>query len=315
LKTIAGVDINKNIFRNYVEFVYSTPDQAPYTNLFSMRKENQEKFKDHIEFVVMKFSSNAYLNDKDKLNNYFNDLCNSLGLCGDGQLEGFESFFDIIAYSEAEADSQSSIIVASPIIDPSTTDPALNSAIVDLPGDSSDVGPIFDFYIKNFIARIKYDILKEVVSVVGKNDSQSVHVLNFWKNALSDYLGLNFKIVSNYGVFGQDKFKENPLKCLTAFYNEFTPEHVIKLLTEDLNKNKKEKFLNEILKKQFEAEDRKKYPESYFEYSDFYPISVTTEFIKYHLIEKNIIIEKRKLQTYWTVCSNIFSSFIKNFYP
>jgi hypothetical protein len=115
-----------------------------------------------------------------------------------------------------------------------------------------------------------------------------VHVLNYWKDRFSDYLGFDFKYEISYGIHDQDLFGGNDELCLVAFFSVFTPEKIIELLTDDVNSNYKELYALDIMKEQFIT---KNLPLAYFDCSEDYPVSINSKYIENYLIESKIIIK------------------------
>ena len=86
LKTNSDECLNKKLFRNYVEFAYFPAIAIEYSGRYTIKKENFEKIKDYLEFIILELSSDKQLEDIDDLNINFNDLCKAIAECQDSQL-------------------------------------------------------------------------------------------------------------------------------------------------------------------------------------------------------------------------------------
>ena len=93
----------------------------------------------------------------------------------------------------------------------------------------------FDSFIKNLISIYKYNFFSHVVTPL--NSSQNVHVLNFWLWKMNEELGFDFDFKTNIGTMSQDRFQGSESNVLYYFFEMFTPEEIIKLITSEINSN------------------------------------------------------------------------------
>jgi hypothetical protein len=93
----------------------------------------------------------------------------------------------------------------------------------------------FDNYILNLIAVYKNMVFALIVTP--SQATQNVHVLNTLKHTMSEELGLIVEIDLGMGMYNQDPFEGSEGNVLAAFYEKFTPEYMIKIICEDLEKN------------------------------------------------------------------------------
>lgn len=106
-----------------------------------------------------------------------------------------------------------------------------------LSGDLRDEEISVEQHVKDFIASRKEDIFDHVFTSHGSR--QNVHVLTIWKLKLSRDLGFDFNFDSKIGSIEQDPFHNEPGNALEAFFNAFTPNIVISMLTDGINANKR----------------------------------------------------------------------------
>lgn len=210
--------------------------------------------KDYIEAIIMLLTDKDNLKDIEKINSNINAMCEGIAHCPDRQIAELKFCYNVLK-GEAKTDED------------------------------------LDTMMENLIAVQKENIFDSIVTP--KAASQNVHVLNFWKNKLKDKLGFNFEFKSRLGTLGQDQFFGEPGNVLDAFYNEFTPEKVIKILTIEINKKPKllsamSSFADNLAGKDDEKRKRM------LEYADeelCIPIAVKTEAVKTFLINRGILIE------------------------
>ena len=121
--------------------------------------------------------------------------------------------------------------------------------------------------------------------------SQNVHVLNYWKYELKDTLGLNFNFKSRLGTIGQDPFGGYRGNALKAFFTKFTPEYVIKTLTQYIN-DKKEAVckLMDIIDNDNDLNDEQKI-EMGVDIENGMSDKITEKAVEYYLIKDNILIK------------------------
>ncbi len=87
LKTTTQLCLNKDLFRNYVEYTYFPKLKKKYKSVYAIKEANFDKIKDYLEFVAIELTSDKQLQDIDDLN--FNELCNAMAECQDGQFGVF----------------------------------------------------------------------------------------------------------------------------------------------------------------------------------------------------------------------------------
>jgi hypothetical protein len=164
-------------------------------------------------------------------------------------------------------------------------------------------------FIKEIIGQEKEKIF--TLAVTPKNGSQNVHVLTFWKYELRNEVGFDFDFKTNLGTMGQDIFNGWHGNALKAFYFIFTPEYIIKELSERINE--KSEMRCEALKMIYEDNSisndlkRKMYtvnkPENNIITDNMndindaifnYGSDITVEYVRYLLIKMHIIIQNSK---------------------
>ena len=89
-------------------------------------------------------------------------------------------------------------------------------------------------FIQNKIVGLKEHKFRILMT---PSSSQNVHVLNYWMKELGDMLGFGMVFTSKLGTMGQDPFDGHRGNALKAFLDSFSPEVVIGILTDEVNKN------------------------------------------------------------------------------
>lgn len=92
-------------------------------------------------------------------------------------------------------------------------------------------------YIESIVLNLKINIFNNTFTP--KKGRESVHVLNYWKYKLRNYIGTGEKFFSNFGTFREDIFKGNLKLAFQTFYYNFTPELLINNLEKEINGNAK----------------------------------------------------------------------------
>ena len=144
-------------------------------------------------------------------------------------------------------------------------------------------------FIKNIIATVKERIFD--LAITPSISKQNVHVLNYWKYEMRDTLGFDFNFKSKIGTMDQDPFDGHRGNALSVFFNKFTPNYVIGILTDNINEKKEVKYelMSEISKDYNLNVEDKLYMG--VDVENFKEMKVTEEAIEYILIKKNLIIK------------------------
>lgn len=93
-----------------------------------------------------------------------------------------------------------------------------------------------DSFFEKFIAAQKEELFDQVFTPGGS--FQSVHVLNYWKHKMQVELGFDFTFTSNSGTMEQDPYRGEIGNAFDAFFKAFTPNRIIKALTQEINLKK-----------------------------------------------------------------------------
>jgi hypothetical protein len=94
----------------------------------------------------------------------------------------------------------------------------------------------FKNYIEKIIAVYKNEIFTLVVTP--SRAPQNVHVLNKWRYKMRDEIGLISEVKPDFETYGQDLFEDSEGNVLDAFYKKFTPDFIVKIIVEEINKDK-----------------------------------------------------------------------------
>jgi hypothetical protein len=158
-------------------------------------------------------------------------------------------------------------------------------------------------FIKEIIGQEKEKIF--TLAVTPKNGSQNVHVLTFWKYELRNEVGFDFDFKTSFGSMGQDIFNGWHGNALKAFYSLFSPEYIIKELSERINEKSEmrckalkmiyeDNSISKNLKRKMYTVDNTKnnnmndVNDEIFNHSS----GITVEYIKHLLLRMQIIIQK-----------------------
>ena len=108
---------------------------------------------------------------------------------------------------------------------------------------------------------------------------------------MRDTLGFDFNFKSTIGTMDQDPFGGHRGNALSVFFNKFTPNYVIGILTDNINEKKEVKYelMSEISKDYNLNVEDKLYMG--VDVENFKEMKVTEEAIEYILIKKNLIIK------------------------
>ena len=152
---------------------------------------------------------------------------------------------------------------------------------------------------------IKYTVAEEKekerifeIVVTPPNKVQNVHVLNYWKYKMRNEIGFDFELKSRVGTMNQDRFQRVKGNTLYFFYSKFTPEHMITILTEQLNSVQNKRQLNEAASIIFHSSDEILFRECFdyennekdiFEYSGINKTGTKYLLIHFSIINKSII--------------------------
>lgn len=149
-------------------------------------------------------------------------------------------------------------------------------------------------FVKTFIAAEKEEVFNMIVA--SSRIDRNIHVLNLWKNRLSDVLGFDFKFHTEFNAVLRDPFHGDKESVLAAFFRVFTPKRIIKSLTEEINKNKpvfcqalKLLYDNESL-----SEKQKKEMAVAKDFENFDVSKIKKGFVRYYLIRENILFGRIK---------------------
>lgn len=92
-------------------------------------------------------------------------------------------------------------------------------------------------FIESVILKLKMSIFNNTFTPL--NGRESVHVLNYWRYKLRNFVGTGESFFSNFGTFREDIFNGNIRLAFKTFFTNFTPDLLIENLEQEINNNAK----------------------------------------------------------------------------